>query len=87
MTTATTTTAATMNYNTIDRDIRDYIWGGCALEAKYEPYREEFEHAAELVAEYDRDESLSDPEMGYTPEGEELTERVVNDLCDKILGE
>lgn len=86
--TTTTTTAATMNYNTIDSDIRDYIWGGCALEEKYEPYREEFEHAAELVADYDRDDSLTDPETGdYTPEGAELTERAVADLCNKILGE
>lgn len=81
------TTATTMQdlYNSIDREARDYIWGGCALDEHYKPYSEDFTRAAALIAEYDRDESLSDPETGYTPEGDRLTEKVVAELCDKIL--
>lgn len=86
MTTTTTTTTATMqNIDSIDREIRDYIWGGCALSPEFEPYRDDFKDAAAIVADYDRDESLNDPETGYTPDGEKLTEEVVDELIAKII--
>lgn len=71
-------------YNAIDRKIRDYIWGGCALSPEFETYRDNFEEAAAIVAGYDSDESLSAPETGYTPEGERLIQEIVTGCVTEI---
>lgn len=70
-------------YTEIDNDMRGYIWGGCDLPSEYEPYREAISDADREIKEIDR--QYSDPETGYTPEGERRTEEVISFLCRNLL--
>lgn len=87
MTTAMDTTPEVLIslYNRIDSEARNYIWGGSELDEQFTAYRADFDAAAAEVHDVDGDPANNDPETGYSTRGEQLTEKIVERLCRKVL--